>query len=130
MSTEEQLAPVVNPSSQTDAGNDAEILSKNHRLQLRYTFQYIDAVLTEVVCAKLNVTRPMLVISLAASLMKQQLYRQAYRELGSDLRSFLNGYSRQLRSWFREVITNLRASFLSTAGIHRVDLEPIDGTCP
>jgi DNA mismatch repair protein MutS len=31
MSTEEQLAPIEDPSSQTGAGNDAEILNRNHR---------------------------------------------------------------------------------------------------
>jgi GTPase SAR1 family protein len=79
-----------------------------------------------MVCASLNLTKPVLLIALTASMTKQQVHREAFRQVGYELRNFLNAYARQLRSWFREAINNLRSAFISAAGIHRTDLEPLD----
>jgi GTP-binding protein EngB required for normal cell division len=79
-----------------------------------------------MVCASLNLSKPVLLIALTASMTKQQVYREALGQVGHELQNFLNAYARQLRSWFREAINNLRSAFISAAGIHRTDLEPLD----
>jgi len=122
MKKEEQLAPSLDPDSLAGAGScEPEIQNENHRLQLRYTFQCIDSVLTEIEqiladperksgCATLNLTKSVLLIALTAAMTKQQVHRHVSRQVGYELRNFLNAYARQLRSWYREAINNIRSA--------------------
>jgi len=107
MKKEEQLAPSLDLDSRAGAGRRGpEILNENHRLQLRYTFQCIDSVLTEI-----------------EQILADPERKSPFSPYTSDVTLTQR---RQLRSWFRKAIINLRSAFISAAGIHRIDLEPLD----
>jgi len=69
-------------------------------------------------------TKPLFSFTFTVQMAKRRLQEQIRWQVGPDLTDFLRAYTKQLRSWFREAIANLRASFQAAAAIYRVDLEP------
>jgi hypothetical protein len=56
-------------------------------------------------------------------LLKWQLDREIRKQICFDLTDFLDLYTKQLQSWLRESVDELKKAFESAADIYRVRLE-------
>jgi hypothetical protein len=82
------------------------------------------------VTAGLTIAKPALLSVITASTVRRHIQQQIRRQMGSDLKIFLEAYSRQLRAWFRDAVSNLRTAFHSAAAIYRVELESAEIAIP